>query len=121
MSNKKTGAAPTAAPSPEEIIDTLTAENTALKAENEKLAKELEEAKNEVADAKEYVEELKDQLKDSGSKENKGPVITIGKEKYRVTKGMRTKDGALSPSDIAADLALCKKLVEKNSTIVVKL
>ena len=83
------------------------------------LEKENADLKSELTDAVEVIQDLKDQLKSSGTA--KGPIGKVGKQKYRIVGGFRTKDKVFTPQDIASNSKLIELLVSKGSTLVEKI
>lgn len=122
----KKGAAKAAAPISDDAVKALTekvaaleAQNADLKSEADKVAsleKENELLKSELEDAAEVIEDLKAQVKNNGK--SKGPTVTVGKQKYLVKAGYRTKDRIYTPEDIAADSKLAQGLLKKGSTLL---
>lgn len=101
MAEAKNGADKTA-PSIEEKVAALEAENASLK--------------SELKDAVEIIEDLKDQLK-NGEK-SKVPTVKIGKIKYKVVGAFRKKGKLFTQQDIAADPKLAEDLVKRGSELL---
>ena len=78
----------------------------------------IDSLKAELEDAANVIEELKAQVTEAGKGKKKGPVVTIGKKSYLVTGGTVIKQKSYKPEDIAADKELCKRLIEKGSTLL---
>jgi|SRR5690606_6757341 len=104
-------------PSLEEQIKTLQIELNKKDEEIVALQKDCDNLKNELQDATGIIDELKEKLANAGDKD--APVIaTVGKKKYQVLGGFRTKDREYKPEDIVADQKLLASLVKKRSGLI---
>lgn len=92
-----------------------------LEADAKKSEKTISDLKSELEDAAEVIEELKAQAASAGTGKSKGPIVKVGKSEYLIVGGTVIKQKAYKPEDIAADKQLCEKLIEKGSTLLVKL
>lgn len=81
------------------------------------LKKEIEEGDQALLEAKSFIDDLKAKL--NVPNEDR-PVVQIGKDKFFVVAGLKTKNAILSAEEISKDIELCEKLVSKNSNILLK-
>lgn len=82
-----------------------------------RLKKENEEGDQALLEAKSFIDDLKAKL---NVPKDERPVVKIGKDKFFVVAGLKTKNAILSAEEISKDIALCEKLVSKNSNILLK-
>jgi DNA repair exonuclease SbcCD ATPase subunit len=102
-------------------IKTLEANNQGLTAELKKAAEVNKSLKSELKDASDVIEELKTQVAQADKKSSKGPIVKIGNKSYLVIGGTVIDRKPYKPEDLAADKELCKKLIEKGSTLLTEI